>query len=208
MKAYSEQEKQGVADQGVPAAPSQMGPGLQQVICRLERIEAAVTDPRRARHEVDVREPKATRPPRLLATMDRIASALQMIARVQRPEATEKPVSANMSVSLTATAAAEQNNNETVAAKATEASGHAVASLEAQLAEIQGLLKKQAKQAQAAGRKSYTVDEVAELTGFKQWTIRDGCNRGRIKAEKSPDRRWRISHEELLKIQNEGLPPE
>ena len=53
-----------------------------------------------------------------------------------------------------------------------------------------------------------TVDEAAELTGFKQWTIRDGCNKGRIKAEKSPDRRWRISHEELLKIQNEGLPPE
>ncbi|MCY2987995.1 MAG: helix-turn-helix domain-containing protein, partial [Planctomycetota bacterium] len=153
-------------------------------------------------------EPKATRPSRLLATMDRIASALQMIARVQRPEVTEKPVLANIAVSMTATADAEQNNNETVAAKATETSGQAVASLEAQLAEIQGLLKKQARQAQAAGRKSYTVDEVAELTGFKQWTIRDGCNRGRIKAEKSPDRKWRISQETLLKIQDEGLPKE
>jgi excisionase family DNA binding protein len=207
MKAYSEQEKQDVADQGVPAAPSQTGPGLQQVICRLERIEAAVTDPRRARHEAGVAEPETATSYRLLSTMERIANALQVIARVQRPESQEKPLEGRSVVAMTADPDVRPNN-EAYAAKAPENDGQSVASLEAQLAEIHGLLKKQAKQAQAAGRKSYTVDEVAELTGFKQWTIRDGCNRGRIKAEKSPDRKWRISHEELLKIQDEGLPPE
>ena len=48
--------------------------------------------------------------------------------------------------------------------------------------------------------------EAAELAKLSEWTIRNACNKGRIKAQKGPDEKWRISREELVKIQNEGLP--
>lgn len=54
----------------------------------------------------------------------------------------------------------------------------------------------------------YTTKEIAERTGFKESTIRKACRQERILASKGPNKEWRINHEELLKIQNEGLPPE
>ena len=57
-----------------------------------------------------------------------------------------------------------------------------------------------------AGQAAYTVSEAAELTKLSEWTVRNACNKGRIKAEKSPDGQWRIPRDVLVKIQNEGLP--
>ena len=83
-----------------------------------------------------------------------------------------------------------------------------IASIEAQLSEIHAVLMKQGRVAQATDRKFYTVPEVAELTGFKEWTIRQACNKGRIKGKKGDDGRWRLPHEELLLLQEAGLPAE
>ena len=36
--------------------------------------------------------------------------------------------------------------------------------------------------------------------------LRNACNTGWIKAQKGPGEKWRMSRDELVKIQNEGLP--
>lgn len=59
----------------------------------------------------------------------------------------------------------------------------------------------------------YSTDEVAELLGKAEFTVREWARRGRIKAEKRRSGRgkypsWVISHEELNRIQREGLFPE
>jgi hypothetical protein len=77
--------------------------------------------------------------------------------------------------------------------------------LEAGVAEIRHLLKAQLGQ---AVKQSYSVVEIAELTGYKPWTIRQACNTGRIKGKKGDDGRWRVPHEELVRLQEEGLPAE
>ena len=63
-----------------------------------------------------------------------------------------------------------------------------------------------ASQAASPDKIAYTVSEAAELTKLSEWTVRNACNKGRIKAEKSPDGQWRIPRDVLVKIQNEGLP--
>ena len=83
-----------------------------------------------------------------------------------------------------------------------------IASMEAQLAKVHDLLQKQVKQARVSEKQSYAVTEVAKLTGYKAWTIRQACNRGRIKGKKGDDGRWRVPHDELIRIQAEGLPAE
>lgn len=52
----------------------------------------------------------------------------------------------------------------------------------------------------------YDVDEVAELVKCSPWTMRYACTTGRIKARKSADGRWRISHEVVEQLREEGLP--
>ena len=79
-----------------------------------------------------------------------------------------------------------------------------LAALESTLARIEKGLK--ASQAASPDKHAYTVGEVAELAKLSEWTVRNACNKGRIKAEKSPDGRWRIPRDELIRIQNEGLP--
>jgi len=76
--------------------------------------------------------------------------------------------------------------------------------IESALVQIQKRLE--ATPAPSKEKDWYTVDEAAELTKLKAWTVRDACNKSRIAAEKSPDGRWRISREEVGKIQNRGLP--
>jgi len=58
----------------------------------------------------------------------------------------------------------------------------------------------------------YSTDEVANLLGKSEYTCREWCRQGRIRAEKKRSGRgkffsWVISREELLRIQREGLLP-
>lgn len=61
-------------------------------------------------------------------------------------------------------------------------------------------------------KESYTTQEVAKILNKKPYTVREWCRLQRIKAEKTMCGRgseieWRISHEELVRYQNEGLRP-
>lgn len=58
----------------------------------------------------------------------------------------------------------------------------------------------------------YSTAEVAEAVGRDIFTVRQWANLGRIRAEKRPSGRgahkeWMIPHDELLRIQSEGLLP-
>ncbi len=58
----------------------------------------------------------------------------------------------------------------------------------------------------------YSTAEVAEIVGRAEWTVRNWCRLGRIHAEKvgygrGDSEEWRISHEELTRLQNRGLLP-
>lgn len=62
---------------------------------------------------------------------------------------------------------------------------------------------------------SYTTQEVAKILDKKAYTVREWCRLQRVNAFKAMcgrgcEEEWRITHEELLRIQNEGLlpPPE
>jgi len=58
----------------------------------------------------------------------------------------------------------------------------------------------------------YTTAEAAELLGKAEFTVREWCRHGRVRAQKQRSGRgkyptWVISHEELLRFQREGLLP-
>jgi predicted site-specific integrase-resolvase len=58
----------------------------------------------------------------------------------------------------------------------------------------------------------YATDEVAQILGKAEFTVREWCRLGRIKAEKRMSGRgafpaWVISHQELQRYQREGLLP-
>ena len=58
----------------------------------------------------------------------------------------------------------------------------------------------------------YTTAEVGGLLGRADYTVREWCRQGRIRAKKKPCGRgkggeWLISHEELIRLRNEGLLP-
>lgn len=58
----------------------------------------------------------------------------------------------------------------------------------------------------------YSVEEVSRLVGKAEYTVREYCRRGRIQAKKKPCGRgkggeWLVSHNELTRLQNEGLLP-
>ena len=59
----------------------------------------------------------------------------------------------------------------------------------------------------------YSTAEIAEQLGKAEFTVREWCRLGRVKAEKKECGRgvhgeWMISFEELTRIRNEGLLPE
>lgn len=59
-------------------------------------------------------------------------------------------------------------------------------------------------------QKSYSTADVAKLLDKSEFTVREWCRHQRIHAEKRPcgrgnSQEWMISHEELLRIQAEGL---
>jgi hypothetical protein len=58
----------------------------------------------------------------------------------------------------------------------------------------------------------YTTAEVAKIMERGEYTVREWCRQGRVRAKKKPCGRgnggeWLISHEELTRLQNEGLLP-
>jgi hypothetical protein len=58
----------------------------------------------------------------------------------------------------------------------------------------------------------YSTGEVAEMLGRAEFTVREWCRLGRVRAEKRQcgrgrAREWMIARAELLRIQNEGLRP-
>ncbi len=58
----------------------------------------------------------------------------------------------------------------------------------------------------------YATDEFARLVGKAEFTIREHCRLGRIRAEKRMSGRgafpaWVISHQELQRYRREGLLP-
>ena len=62
----------------------------------------------------------------------------------------------------------------------------------------------------AVEKEYYSTQEVARLLGKKPYTVREWCRLGRIRGEKANfgrglDNEWRVSHEELERIRNEGL---
>jgi excisionase family DNA binding protein len=59
---------------------------------------------------------------------------------------------------------------------------------------------------------AYTTQEAAEQLNLKKWTVMQWCNKGQARAKKVHGRgrqgEWRISHEELIRLQSEGpMPP-
>ncbi|MGH7169986.1 MAG: hypothetical protein ACRELG_06900 [Gemmataceae bacterium] len=58
----------------------------------------------------------------------------------------------------------------------------------------------------------YEVEECAKLVGKAEFTVREWCRLGRIRAEKKLSgrggyARWAVPHSELLRYQREGLLP-
>jgi predicted site-specific integrase-resolvase len=61
-------------------------------------------------------------------------------------------------------------------------------------------------------REWYSVEEFARIVGRAEFTCREWCRHGRIRAEKKGSGRgayasWAVSHEELLRYQRGGLIP-
>ena len=58
----------------------------------------------------------------------------------------------------------------------------------------------------------YSTSEASKLLKRAEWTVRQWCLKGRCVAKKirfgrGGSEEWRISHDELLRIQREGLLP-
>jgi transposase len=56
----------------------------------------------------------------------------------------------------------------------------------------------------------YSTSEIASLLGKAEYTVREWCRQGRVKASKKPYARgahpeWLICHAELTRVRNEGL---
>lgn len=69
-----------------------------------------------------------------------------------------------------------------------------------------------AGESEARKKESYSTVEVAELLGKRPFTVREWCRLGRIRAVKTHAGRgsepeWRVTNDELVRIQNEGLLP-
>lgn len=59
----------------------------------------------------------------------------------------------------------------------------------------------------------YSTEQFAKAVGLAEFTVREHCRLGRLKAEKRMSGRgshcaWSISHGELLRFQHEGLLPD
>jgi Helix-turn-helix domain len=79
--------------------------------------------------------------------------------------------------------------------------------MSAQIAEVRALLLDQ-----RSTKELYTTAEVAEIVGKTDYSVREWCRLGRVRAEKRASDRgkakeWVIRHAELTRLRNEGLLP-
>lgn len=79
--------------------------------------------------------------------------------------------------------------------------------LEQVIAELRDLLL-----TQKTVKESYDTKEVANILGRKPYTVREWCRLQRINAYKAQcgrgsEEEWRVRHDELVRIQNDGLLP-
>lgn len=80
--------------------------------------------------------------------------------------------------------------------------------IELHLAEMRDLLA-----SQRTLKDFYSTAEVAEALGKAEYTVREWCRQGRVNAEKRACGRgrakeWIVSHQELVRLKNEGLLPD
>ena len=78
------------------------------------------------------------------------------------------------------------------------------------LERIENMLAELMQQKQV--KEFYSTGEVAKLLDRAEFTVREWCRHGRIDASKREcgrgrTKEWMIAHEELKRIQNEGLLP-
>lgn len=83
-------------------------------------------------------------------------------------------------------------------------------SLEEHLAKIEAMLLVLVER--QAVKEWYTTEEFARVVGKAEFTVREWCRHGRVRAEKrnsgrGPFASWVVSHQELLRYQREGLLP-
>ncbi len=61
-------------------------------------------------------------------------------------------------------------------------------------------------------KEAYTVEDVAQRVGRVEWTVRQWCNKGQVAARKVRGKgrtgEWRISPDEVARLQAEGPAPE
>jgi hypothetical protein len=65
---------------------------------------------------------------------------------------------------------------------------------------------------QHAQKEWYITEEVAAVLGKAEFTVREWCRNGRVRAAKKGSGRgkyqsWVVSHDELLRIKRKGLLP-
>lgn len=81
----------------------------------------------------------------------------------------------------------------------------------ARLARIESILA--ALVEQKTVKEWYSTAELAKLLRRAEFTVREWCRLGRIRAEKrkcgrGPASEWMVSHVELTRVRNEGLLPD
>jgi excisionase family DNA binding protein len=89
-------------------------------------------------------------------------------------------------------------------------SGH-IESLVERLGRIEEMLASLVEREQV--RDHYSTEEVGRLVGKAEFTVREWCRLGRIRATKKHSGRgkhagWVVSHEEILRYRKEGLLPQ
>jgi hypothetical protein len=81
----------------------------------------------------------------------------------------------------------------------------------ARLATIEAMLATLVEQ--RTGKEWYSTAEVAAILARAEFTVREWCRLGRVRAEKKksgrgPSSEWMISQAELIRVRNEGLLPD
>jgi hypothetical protein len=109
-----------------------------------------------------------------------------------------------------AVAAAQKEAAREVAAVDDPGLSAQLAQVERRLEEIQASLA--ILLAQRTVKDWYTTAEVAAALNRAEYTVREWCRQGRIRAKKKPCGRgkggeWLVAHEELTRLENEGLLP-